>query len=1086
MAQEKLGRLIIVDDEIDTLNPLCDLLYEWGYEVKGFTSGKEALEALKKQGFDLLLTDLVMPEIDGIELMKAAMEIAPLIVCIIITGKGTIQTAVEAMKVGAFDYVLKPIEWKAFKPILSRTMEVCRLRRSEEKYRVIIEDLTELVCRWKPGEILTFVNEAYCRYFNKKPEELIGHSFMSFIPEENWDNVRKHLASLGQENPVSTHKHRVLCSDGEICWQQWTNRAFFDKKGNIIEYQSVGQDITKRKRAEEALKESEEKFRELSGSITDVFFAMDKDLKYIYWNKASENLTGISEKDAIGKSLYELFPDTPEMRKAEGIYLDVLRTQQPQNFINRYQIKDKEYYFEINAYPSKQGLSVFAKDITERKRMEEELRVSEARYRDLYDNAPDMYHALDENGVILDCNKTEARMLGYEKREIIGKHITDFFTEESKGLFESSFVRLKQVGTLQNIEREFIRKDGTTFPASLNVFSVYDKNRKFIGTKTIARDISVLKQAESALRDSEEKYRTLVDNALVGVYKTNLKGDFLFVNEALARIMEFDSPEEMMAESVPKRYKNPKDREVLIGKLRGNNKVENFEVDLLTKTGKTRNVFLSATLEGDTISGMIMDITKRKKAEEALKESEGKLNAMLQSIGDHMSMLDKNLNIIWANDIAKKIFGDEIIGKKCYETYHGRKEPCEPYPCFALKAFQDGKVHEHETQVVDKDGNIIYFHCTANVALRDEEKNPAAVIEISRNITERKQAEEELKRSEERLRSLADAAFEAIIFHKEGILISANNQFFKMFGYEPDELIGKQIIPILVTPDTREYMKKQIATGRLGPYESIGLKKDGTVIPVEIRVREMEYYGEKIRVVAIMDIREHKKREEQMKKSYRQLRDLAARLSEVEEAEKRQIAQELHDQVGQNLTVLGINLNIIRSQISKKSAKLADYRLRDSLELLEKTTEIIRNVMSDLRPSILDDYGLLAGIRWYSEKFSVRTNIAVTIHGKELTLRLPISVETTMFRITQEALTNIAKHSQAQKAFINLEERDDKVQLSIADDGIGFDPETVYKMKKEMVWGLHAIKERAEALGGKFIVESKPGKGTKIIVEIKR
>jgi DNA-binding NtrC family response regulator len=105
MSKSKLAQLLVVDDETETLTPLCDLLSEWGYEVAGYTSCKEALEALKKQDFDLLLTDLVMPEMDGIELMKAAMEMDPLIVCIIITGKGTIQTAVEAMKVGAFDYV---------------------------------------------------------------------------------------------------------------------------------------------------------------------------------------------------------------------------------------------------------------------------------------------------------------------------------------------------------------------------------------------------------------------------------------------------------------------------------------------------------------------------------------------------------------------------------------------------------------------------------------------------------------------------------------------------------------------------------------------------------------------------------------------------------------------------------------------------------------------------------------------------------------------------------------------------------------------------------------------------------------------
>ena len=131
--------------------------------------------------------------------------------------------------------------------------------------------------------------------------------------------------------------------------------------------------------------------------------------------------------------------------------------------------------------------------------------------------------------------------------------------------------------------------------------------------------------------------------------------------------------------------------------------------------------------------------------EKRLKESEGKLNAMLQSIGDHMSMMDKDLNILWANETAKKIFGNDITGRKCYEVYHHRKEPCEPYPCLTLKAFLDGEIHEHETQVIAKDGKIMHFHSTANVALRDEKGAPLGVMEISSDITERKRAEGNLK-----------------------------------------------------------------------------------------------------------------------------------------------------------------------------------------------------------------------------------------------------------------------------------------------------------------------------------------------------
>lgn len=269
MKKSKSGRLLIVDDESDLLTSLCDILSEIGYETVGFTSGKDALKALKEQDFDLLLTDLMMPEMNGIALLRAALEIDPHLVGIIMTGQGTIHTAVEAIKVGAFDYVLKPFRLKSLDMTLTRAMRLHQLKESEEKYRSIVEDQTELICRFLPGGLLTFVNEAYCRYFGKKREELLGNSFMKFIPDEDYEQVERHFMLINRENPVANHEHRVISHNGEICWQHWTNRAIFDKQGNFIEFQSVGCDITERKRMEEELRkriEDLEKFYDMAVS----------------------------------------------------------------------------------------------------------------------------------------------------------------------------------------------------------------------------------------------------------------------------------------------------------------------------------------------------------------------------------------------------------------------------------------------------------------------------------------------------------------------------------------------------------------------------------------------------------------------------------------------------------------------------------------------------------------------------------------------------------------------------------------------------------------------------------------------------
>jgi two-component system sensor histidine kinase UhpB len=159
-------------------------------------------------------------------------------------------------------------------------------------------------------------------------------------------------------------------------------------------------------------------------------------------------------------------------------------------------------------------------------------------------------------------------------------------------------------------------------------------------------------------------------------------------------------------------------------------------------------------------------------------------------------------------------------------------------------------------------------------------------------------------------------------------------------------------------------------------------------------------------------------------------------------------------------------------------------RLEDSLKLVEETMERIRNVLADLRPPVLDDYGLGVALRWYIKRFSERTGVATILQEEELLPRPPLSLETAIFRIVQEVLTNVAKHAQASQVNILLERTNGIIHLAIADDGVGFDPTDVRKLKEQPQWGLITIEERAKALGGHISVESMPGKGTRVIVQV--
>jgi len=234
----------------------------------------------------------------------------------------------------------------------------------------------------------------------------------------------------------------------------------------------------------------------------------------------------------------------------------------------------------------------------------------------------------------------------------------------------------------------------------------------------------------------------------------------------------------------------------------------------------------------------------------------------------------------------------------------------------------------------------------------------------------------------------------------------------------------------------------------------------------------------------IMDITIRKRLFEQVQVSQGHLQSLSRRLIEVQESERRFLASELHDQIGQNLTALSINLNVIRSRFSEEvDIKIVD-RLEDSLKLVEETIERMRSVMAELRPPVLDDYGLAVALRWYTERFSERNAVVAVVQEKEFISCLPLTVETALFRIVQEVLTNVSKHANAKHVIVTLERIDGVVQLVVSDDGVGFDLSVFKKLKKQPGWGLITIEERAKAMGGNVYVKSEPGKGTRITVQV--
>jgi PAS domain S-box-containing protein len=256
---------------------------------------------------------------------------------------------------------------------------------------------------------------------------------------------------------------------------------------------------------------------------------MDKDLRYTYWNRSSEKLTGISEKDAIGKSLYDIFPDTPDTRRAEREYLDALRTQMPKTFINEYQLGGKDFFFEISAYPSKGGISVFARDITERKRAEEEiLRLSNA-----VKMSTDSIIISDLDARIIDVNEATLKIYGTkDKNDLVGKNSIDIIASEDR---ERAFRGMKEVmekGYIKDREYYIIIKGDNKIPIEMSSSIMKDTSGKPIGFVAIAKDITERKKSEERL----QQYQLMVESAHDAIFFKDLESRYRIVNKKCLEI----------------------------------------------------------------------------------------------------------------------------------------------------------------------------------------------------------------------------------------------------------------------------------------------------------------------------------------------------------------------------------------------------------------------------------------------------------------------------------------------------------------------------------------------------------------------
>jgi PAS domain S-box-containing protein len=332
-------------------------------------------------------------------------------------------------------------------------------------------------------------------------------------------------------------------------------------------------------------------------------------------------------------------------------------------------------------------------------------------------------------------------LTGYSRQELLAKNFIEFIHPDDREMVTDRYRRrLKGESATITYPLRFVTKDGDIKWILGTHIQIQWKGRPAV--LAFATDISSQKQAEEALRESEKQYRNIVDNALIGVYETSLDGEILYVNDAMTRIFGFDSSAEMIGTGVVLRYKNSDDRNVLIENLKDKGQVENFEVNVLTKTGKTKNVVISAILDDDNISGMIMDVSERKQAEEALRAGRETLDTLINSSHDVALLVGIDGTVLTVNKNAAASYGrrpEDLIGENVYKIMPrgmvaARKK-------IAGEVISKGRPINHIETIKGriKDVNV-------NPVL-DNQGNVQSLAIFSKDITESKKAEEAQKKA---------------------------------------------------------------------------------------------------------------------------------------------------------------------------------------------------------------------------------------------------------------------------------------------------------------------------------------------------
>ena len=595
-----------------------------------------------------------------------------------------------------------------------------------------------------------------------------------------------------------------------------------------------------------------------------------------------------------------------------------------------------------------------------------------------------------------------------------------------------------------------------------------------------------------ALRESEDRFIKIIETSPDPMLMMNLRGIITSCNQALLKTYGASSKTELIGK-YSLDFIHPDERfrvKELRSQLLQIGWIRSMDLKCLRKDGVAILMTISAVVvtdwEGTPVSVMciLQDITERRQAEEKLHLNEEKYRRLIDQLPVGV-MIQHQGSVLFINPAGAKLFGvgdpQDLIGSDGFERIHpDHRQQLNNRSQIALA---NGNVVEPvEIKLVKVDGHSFDAEASG-MPFRYDDK--PALLAVFTDITERKKASDQLREREEQNSRLIDLLPAGVIIHDHGRIIQVNPATVKMFAAENEAvLIGTQLFD-RIHPDFRSIVGKRIEAAltrgqTAGLIEEKLLRMDGSVFFAEVAGLPMKYDEKDSILVVLNDITDRRQAQKAIELQNQRIQEVSQELVEVQEKEKHMLAAELHDDLGQALTSLKLMLEL---SASARSAGERRERLAEARNLTVELMTKVRNISLDLRPAMLDDFGLFAALRWLFDRLHSQTGINIRCNcDLDSKQRFDPQVETAGFRIIQEALTNIFRHASVGEARVSIS-TGSALTLEIADDGAGFDLDQVDQMSLPSA-GLAGMQERARLLGGHVEIYSGPGTGTRVVAVI--